>query len=407
MKINKRSVLVVSAASVLAFSAVFVSSAQQGQQGGPGGRGQQDNRPGQTARAPQAFIGIAYQPVETGIEVTEVVAESPAEAAGLQVGDIVNAINGISIDGSSLRFVLGGLAAGDTASLSITRGEETLSVDVTLAEAPVREPIRELRFENRPQLGVALESTEDDSGASVAEVVEGSPAEAAGLQVGDVITAINGVEVLTPREAAEAVREAIQAAGAVDEPAETFTLTVSVLRDSEPVELSAEITLPTGLGLGLDGLPGLRGMMLIPQMVTPREDGSGFDMTLSLSLADPSVVTEDVINSLALLGISITPRDGEEGIYDLVIPSEALADQGALEMLGRGMNFDFDFGGRGGQFQMPGRGGQFQMPGRGGQFQMPGRGGQFQFRVPGLPGQGQQQEPGVTAPAEAAPAAQL
>jgi hypothetical protein len=130
-------------------------------------------------------------------------------------------------------------------------------------------------------------------------------------------------------------------------------------------------------------------------------------MTLSLSLADPSVVTEDVINSLALLGISITPRDGEEGIYDLVIPSEALADQGALEMLGRGMNFDFDFGGRGGQFQMPGRGGQFQMPGRGGQFQMPGRGGQFQFRVPGLPGQGQQQEPGVTAPAEAAPAAQL
>ena len=45
----------------------------------------------------------------------------------------------------------------------------------------------------KPFLGVSLQDSAN--GATIAEVVDGSGAAAAGLQVGDVITAVNGTTV--------------------------------------------------------------------------------------------------------------------------------------------------------------------------------------------------------------------
>lgn len=56
------------------------------------------------------------------------------------------------------------------------------------------------------QLGVSLESPEEGEGALVSEVVEGSAAAAAGIQVGDIIVSFDGDKVSTPEDVIFEVR---------------------------------------------------------------------------------------------------------------------------------------------------------------------------------------------------------
>jgi S1-C subfamily serine protease len=55
-------------------------------------------------------------------------------------------------------------------------------------------------------LGVATEQSTDPQGVRVADVVSGSPAASAGLQVDDVITAVDGTSVASPMELASQIR---------------------------------------------------------------------------------------------------------------------------------------------------------------------------------------------------------
>src|SRR5690606_27860236 len=134
---------------------------------------------------------------------------------------------------------------GDTVTVDVTRDEESLSLDVTLAEAPADmlpgrdNPMPRLeRFEiERPRLGLGI--ADNENGVLVTEVETGSPAEAAGVLVDDVVTAINGEIVATPQEAAEAVGQAI--ANAV--PGE-FDVTISVTRGEESLDLVATLVKP-------------------------------------------------------------------------------------------------------------------------------------------------------------------
>ena len=57
---------------------------------------------------------------------------------------------------------------------------------------------------NQGFLGVSIQNA-PSGGAQITAVTPGSPATAAGLQVGDVITAVNGQAVATSAEAADAV----------------------------------------------------------------------------------------------------------------------------------------------------------------------------------------------------------
>ncbi len=95
------------------------------------------------------FFGISYQtinwqnaaqanlPVDNGVYVTAVSPGGPAEAAGLQQGDIVVAIDGVKIDAQdAFSEILFTHEPGDTVQVDVLRGGETLTVSLTLAERP-------------------------------------------------------------------------------------------------------------------------------------------------------------------------------------------------------------------------------------------------------------------------------
>ena len=70
-----------------------------------------------------------------GAAVAEVVADSPAETAGLKVNDIITAVNGDAISGSSaLVDYVGNCAVGDELTLSVYRQGEMLELKLTVGQ---------------------------------------------------------------------------------------------------------------------------------------------------------------------------------------------------------------------------------------------------------------------------------
>lgn len=95
------------------------------------------------------FIGISYTEVtpqlaaemnlssKSGIVVTQITAASPAQNAGLQSRDVIVAINNDQInENNSLRSLLFKYHVGDTVTLTVERGGQTLKMQVTLVKRP-------------------------------------------------------------------------------------------------------------------------------------------------------------------------------------------------------------------------------------------------------------------------------
>ena len=82
-----------------------------------------------------------------GAVMQEVIAGSPAEDAGIQIGDIVTQVDGTPIDASHrLADVVGQYQPGDRIKITILRAGSTKSIPVTLGENPLDS--------TRPYLGV-------------------------------------------------------------------------------------------------------------------------------------------------------------------------------------------------------------------------------------------------------------
>jgi S1-C subfamily serine protease len=78
-----------------------------------------------------------------GVPVESVVPESPAAAAGVRPGDVIESLDGSSIgDANKLLQVLAKKQPGDTVKLGLLRDRKSLEVQVVLAR-------REALFEER------------------------------------------------------------------------------------------------------------------------------------------------------------------------------------------------------------------------------------------------------------------
>jgi hypothetical protein len=80
----------------------------------------------------RAHFGV---PGDRGVMVARVLEDSPAARAGLQVGDVVTAIEGAAVDGPwDLSFQVRGKEAGDQVSLEVWRDRRALDFAVTVEE---------------------------------------------------------------------------------------------------------------------------------------------------------------------------------------------------------------------------------------------------------------------------------
>jgi 2-alkenal reductase len=81
------------------------------------------------------FLGVQYQALNQGILLQDILLDTPASQAGFQVGDIIVSINGQTVDNRHpLITLLLQHSIGDTVTVELLRGDETVETTLTLGE---------------------------------------------------------------------------------------------------------------------------------------------------------------------------------------------------------------------------------------------------------------------------------
>ncbi len=168
--------------------------------------------------------------------IREVVPDSPAAEAGLQVGDWIVAVDGQTVGAEHpLAELIAARQPGDAVALDIERAGEAVQVTVTLAEHPdeAGQPFLGVHYSDRGDRlflhGDNLPPAFEDSlmlalpegveqGIILGAVEAGGPAAAAGLERGEVVIAIEGEPVAGVHDLRDAV--------AARRPGEALALTV-------------------------------------------------------------------------------------------------------------------------------------------------------------------------------------
>ncbi len=84
-----------------------------------------------------AYLGVGVAPADNGVTVSEVKPDTPAGAAGLQVGDVITAIGSEPVtDSASLQKAVDAHKPGDTIALTLKRDGATTTAQVKLAVRP-------------------------------------------------------------------------------------------------------------------------------------------------------------------------------------------------------------------------------------------------------------------------------
>jgi len=158
----------------------------------------------------RGWLGVLIQQVDrdlaesfgldkpSGALVSDVFSDSPAEAAGLQEGDIIIAFNGRHIDLSAeLPHMVGRTPAGTEVEIKIVRKGKSKTLKLTIGELPetaAQNMSPGVDERNEGVLGLEVEELSDrdktqldvDHGVLVSRVLRG-PAQEAGIRRGDVI----------------------------------------------------------------------------------------------------------------------------------------------------------------------------------------------------------------------------
>ncbi len=149
-----------------------------------------------------------------GVMIVEVMKETPAEASGLKNGDLVVAFRERPVvDTRTLQRLVASTSAGETVPLTVLRRDDAGRRRVTVRVGLMPDTIAADRIAAEFGFLVRDPDAQDNGGAArlsdgpptVGAVVRRSSAEAAGLEVGDVLVEVNGRAVLTLAAAREAL----------------------------------------------------------------------------------------------------------------------------------------------------------------------------------------------------------
>lgn len=179
----------------------------------------------------RSMLGILIQDIDAtmvsglgladarGSLVTEVVPNGPAGKAKIQAGDVIVRFDGKPVGSSrELRWLSSNAGVGRTVPVEVIRESKPIQVPVTLSALDQRTSVAtppKPKALGQGQLGVGIATltpelqakygAEVGEGVVVTEVIPGSPAERAGLQVGDVIQKLGQ----SPTPNAEALQAAL------------------------------------------------------------------------------------------------------------------------------------------------------------------------------------------------------
>lgn len=192
-----------------------------------------------------SYIGVMMQEIDgdranalklgeaTGVEITYVEKDGPAEKAGLKVGDVVLRYNGQRVDGmEQFARMVRETPAGREVKIDISRGGAPQTIVVRVqrrmqhaewGETPMPMGRLDIHIPDLPRafmtlrssaLGVEAEAIDGQlaqyfgvkDGVLVRSVVKGSAAEKAGIRAGDVMIRIDDARVANPADISAQLR---------------------------------------------------------------------------------------------------------------------------------------------------------------------------------------------------------
>lgn len=226
-----------------------------------------------------SFLGVGVREVDTdrakelnlreefGVEVTKVESDSPAEKAGLKVGDVIQEYQGQRVEGTEqlvrlvretpagrvakLTVIRNGSQQNLTATIGARKGIKVFAQGIPMEGFRVPERDFNLVIPDVPKammswrsgmIGIEGETLADSQLASffgvkegvlVRSVLKGSAAERAGIKAGDVLIKVNDTKVTTPRDVTAAMRDARSG--------DKHTFPVVVMRERKELTLSVTV----------------------------------------------------------------------------------------------------------------------------------------------------------------------
>ncbi|HVC60813.1 MAG TPA: DegQ family serine endoprotease [Acetobacteraceae bacterium] len=180
-------------------------------------------------------------PDNSGALLAGVMPNGPAEHAGLQPGDVIEAVNGTKVTNPrELAVDVAAIKPGDEAHLTVLHDGKSKDVALKVAQLPNDQTASNGAggSQHQEQLGLALAPLSPDlrgqldvpdgtRGAVVRGVEPGSPAQQAGLQPGDVIVGVGTHPVTSPSEAAREIHSAMNG--------QNHAVALRVIRNGEAV----------------------------------------------------------------------------------------------------------------------------------------------------------------------------
>jgi serine protease Do len=171
----------------------------------------------------RGWLGVSIQPLTPelakgfglkepkGVLLSDVIADSPAEKAGLQAGDIITDFDGKKVDNpGDLQKVVTNTTPGKGVPLTLWRDKVSKTVEIRIGETPDENVALRSNKPGRSLLGLDVRpitpeiarqlNLRSPEGVVVVRVDEDGPAAEAGLQRGDVIREVNRQRVRTIQE---------------------------------------------------------------------------------------------------------------------------------------------------------------------------------------------------------------